>query len=295
MSKSTIAVIGSINMDMVTETTNFPKQGETVLGDSFKTFPGGKGANQAVAAARLGASVSMFGCVGDDAFGNVLLDALKHDHVNIDNVEPVTHINSGVATIIVSDHDNRIIVHQGANAHVTPDYIDRHLASILANDIVIVQLEIPVQTVEYILDRCHGKVPVIINPAPAQSLPLQTLEKATYLTPNETEYKQLFELNDTLTDKLIITLGSQGAAYYTSGEKIKVLGFQVNPLDTTGAGDTFNGAFAVKVAEGATLKEAIRFANAAAALSIQQLGAQTGMPSRESVESFIRMNEENVT
>lgn len=290
-----VTVVGSINMDMVTVTNDFPEQGETVIGESFVTIPGGKGANQAVAAARLDADVKMIGRVGDDPFGAILKQGLQSEGIFLTNVEPVTGCASGVATIILSDLDNRIIVTPGANNHVTPEYVEKYKQDLLASDVVLVQLEIPRETVEYVIDICHtNEIPVILNPAPAQGIETRYLEKLSYLTPNETECETLFgdHIPDELKRKLIVTQGEQGAVFYESGVEQTVPGYKMSPVDTTGAGDTFNGALAVAIAERKSIAEAIQFANAAAALSVMGFGAQGGMPSREEVHQFLEKGED---
>ncbi|UCZ53889.1 ribokinase [Bacillus shivajii] len=290
MKTPVITVIGSINMDMVTTTDVVPTQGETVIGKKFKTVPGGKGANQAVAAARLGATVHMVGRIGDDPFGAILRKRLEDEGVNVTGIEPVHQCSSGVATIIVSNEDNRIIVTPGANDEVTPNYVKKFKGVILSSDIILLQFEIPMETIEFVLELCEQeKVTVILNPAPARKMNIAYWRKAQIITPNKTEYNALFsrETAGNLLEKLIVTEGKNGASYYKNKEWETVSGFQVKPIDTTGAGDTFNGSLAVAVANGSTLEEAIQFANAAAALSIQSFGAQGGMPTTDQLKSFI--------
>ncbi len=289
MRKPKVTVIGSINMDMVTTTSKVPNQGETILGETFQTAFGGKGANQAVAAARLGADVAMIGRVGDDPFGQLLLNGLEKEGVRIDSVEPVTDESSGVATILLSEGDNRIIVTPGANQHVDSAYIESFRKLIVQSDVVVIQLEIPLQSVDYTVKICSEEgVPVILNPAPAQTLPIETYKRASYLTPNESEYNELFTtVHEELKQKLIVTQGANGVQWFQGDERKRVPGHIASVVDTTGAGDTFNGALAVALARKESLEEAITFANAAAALSVQAFGAQTGMPSNEQVKTFL--------
>ncbi|WP_163580874.1 ribokinase [Gracilibacillus saliphilus] len=288
MKEPSITVIGSINMDLVTTSERIPEQGETIMGESFFYNPGGKGANQAVACARLGAQVNMLGCVGDDPFGQILIDNLSKEKVNIDNVEPVTDEHTGVATILIKDNDNRIIVTPGANYSITPSYLQQYLDVIDESDVVLLQLEIPLNTIEYVIGYCSEKgIPVILNPAPAQRLSAFVLEHCTYLTPNETEKLEISDDIDTYKEKMIVTLGEKGVEYCSEDNLKTVTGYRVTPVDTTGAGDTFNGALAVQLAKGTHLKEAITFANAAAALSIQKRGAQQGMPTMREVIEFL--------
>ncbi|WP_416147528.1 ribokinase [Salipaludibacillus sp. HK11] len=293
MRKPSITVIGSINMDMITESTLVPEQGETILGTNFSTIPGGKGANQAVASARLGADVRMIGRVGDDTFGPHLQQSLATNGINCDRVKPVTECSSGVATILLTDNDNRIIVVPGANKHVTIDYVDTFKQDIVTSDLVLLQLEIPLETVKHILELCSThKVPVILNPAPAQKLEHDTLAMATYITPNESEQRELFGdkplQEQALREKLIVTRGKEGASFYADDHEIFIKGYPVKSVDTTGAGDTFNGALAVALASGEPTEKAIKFANAAAALSVQKFGAQAGMPNQEQVAAIIK-------
>ncbi|GAA3717475.1 ribokinase [Salinicoccus jeotgali] len=284
-----ITVIGSINMDLMTVAENMPEQGETISGESFKTLPGGKGANQAVAAARLGAEVHMIGKVGDDPFGAALIDNFESQGIRIEAVETEPGVSSGLANIIVSDQDNRIIIIAGANGEMHPGYIDKFKERIEASDYILIQFEIPKRTVEHILDLCETlDVPVIINPAPAMQLDDAYWGKATYITPNDNEAKKLFAYDtDDLPkflDKLVITNGAKGASFFRGDRMITVPSEKVEVTDTTGAGDTFNGALAVALAEGKALEEAVGFANKAASLSVQKLGAQSGMPKRSEME-----------
>lgn len=279
-------------MDLVTETTLIPKVGETVLGESFHTIPGGKGANQAVAAARLGADVSMIGCVGDDPFGRTLTEHLTSQGINTDNVEPVTHTSTGIATITLSDGDNSIIVVPGANNFVTPEFVEKHEDKIANSDMLLLQLEIPLNSVTKAaqLAKKHG-VRTILNPAPIQELPTELLEMVDFLTPNEHEQEQLLaSLNgqalERIKEKCIVTKGSQGVELYKNGVQ-KIPSFQVEVVDTTGAGDSFNGGLAFALCEGKTLQEACEFACAVGAISVTKLGAQSGMPTKKEVDDFL--------
>ncbi|WP_163581777.1 ribokinase [Gracilibacillus saliphilus] len=287
MNQPKITVIGSINMDLVTETDIMPVQGETVRGANFQTVPGGKGANQAVAAARLGAEVTMVGRVGDDQFGDVLMDHLRKENIQVDHVDHVRDTPTGLANIILSEQDNRIIIIAGANGKVTKDYIEQIKAAILESDYVLLQFEIPKDTIVYSMALCHKHgIPMIVNPAPAMELDQAIWEQVTYITPNETERQQLF--GNQPNEKLIITKGKQGVSFVEAGKEQEVAGHPVDVIDTTGAGDTFNGALAVALAEGQALTQAVTFANAAAALSVGKIGAQGGMPTRDQVEQFLR-------
>lgn len=286
-----IAVVGSSSMDLVVTSAKRPMAGETVLGESFITVPGGKGANQAVAAARLGAEVSMVGCVGDDVYGEIILANLKKNHVNTKYVEPVTGSASGTAHITLSEGDNSIIVVKGANDFITPEYVEKAKKVIEESDIVLVQQEIPEETVEYLADLCNMlQKRLLLNPAPARKLSEAVIQQASFLTPNEHEFEILFDGRDrteVLTEypnKLFITEGKNGVRYFDGHEEKVVPSFEVEAVDTTGAGDTFNAAFAVAVAEGKSFDESLLFANRAASISVTKLGAQGGMPQRVEVE-----------
>ncbi len=281
-------------MDLVVTSARRPGAGETVLGDSFKTVPGGKGANQAVAAARLGAKVAMIGRVGDDAFGKDILENFRANAVNTQNVKPVTHLESGTAHIILAEGDNSIVVVEAANREVTPAYVDEAAEVIRNADIVLIQQEIPEETVVHVSARCaEFGTPLLLNPAPARTLPQEVIDNAAYITPNEHEAEILFqgmspaEALRQYPNKLFITEGSKGVRYFDGAEEILVPTYKVDAVDTTGAGDTFNAAFAVALAEGKPLQESIRFANRAASLSVTKFGAQGGMPTRDEVEESL--------
>ncbi|KAA8745845.1 ribokinase [Paenibacillus sp. UASWS1643] len=289
-----ICVIGSSSMDLVVTSSRRPGAGETVLGDSFKTVPGGKGANQAVAAARLGAEVAMIGRVGDDAFGKDILENFRANAVNTQNVKPVTHLESGTAHIILAEGDNSIVVVEAANREVTPAYVDEAAEVIRNADIVLIQQEIPEETVVHVSTLCaEFGTPLLLNPAPARTLPQEVIDNAAYITPNEHEAEILFQGMSPAQalrqypNKLFITEGSKGVRYFDGNEEILVPTYKVEAIDTTGAGDTFNAAFAVALAEGKALQDSIRFANRAASLSVTKFGAQGGMPTRDEVEESL--------
>lgn len=295
MEQPIITIVGSINMDMIIVSDKFPSKGETVIGQEYHTKPGGKGANQAIAVARLGAQVHMIGMVGDDQFGKELLSVFEREKVSIDSVHSTNQANTGTGTIILSDNDNRIIVVQGANRELKSKHIIKYKEKILKSDLVLIQFEIPLEVIQFTINLCYeNDIPIIINPAPARELPHEYWLKATYITPNETEELQLFngqEQKAQLRDKLIVTKGENGV-FYWDNQLIHVPAYEVVPVDTTGAGDTFNGALAVAIAEEKDLIEAVKFANAAAALSILKVGAQEGMPVRVEVEEFMEKWEE---
>lgn len=290
-----IVVVGSCNIDITVECDRWAKPGETIFGNRLTVNPGGKGANQAVAAARLGAEVKMVGCIGDDVYGQLVLKALKENNVDSTYVKVLPGENSGTAHITVAENDNSIIVIKAANDLVSPALIDEAWDAIKEADIVLLQHEIPAATNAYVIEKCfEAGVPVMLNPAPVAPVPPELLEKVTYLTPNEHEAAILFagqgkaDILGRNQGKVIMTLGSKGVAYAEKGQVYNVPGFKVQPVDTTGAGDTFNGAFAVARANGKSMYESISFANAAAALSVQKLGAQGGMPYLNEVEEMLK-------
>lgn len=290
-----VVVVGSINMDLVTLAPRFAGPGETLLGDRFLTVPGGKGANQAVAAARLGAEVTLIGALGNDAFGRQLRDGLTAEGIALDHVRQVEDAGSGTASITVAGGENSIIVVPGANARVSPMQVEQASDAIARADAVLVQMEIPLETVEATLRLGHRLgVPVILNPAPARRLPTTWLKLARYVTPNQHELAMLLgadpgrdfrELMREAPCPVVLTRGGEGAWYREDDEPVHQPGFAVNVVDSTGAGDTFNGALAVFLREG--LAQAVRKACAAAALSVTRLGAQGGMPTLEELDVWL--------
>jgi ribokinase len=295
LKKPRITVLGSLNMDLVTVTEKMPQQGETITGQAFSTFPGGKGANQAVAAARLGAEVYMLGKVGNDLFGKKLKEILTQENVNVDFIDVATYKETGTASIIISDDDNRIIVVPGANKEVTPEWVTSHEEQISKSDILLLQLEIPLESVKKAaqIAKKH-KIPVVLNPAPYQKLPTDLLMDVTYLTPNEHEFKQLLEEAtkeefDLIRAKSIKTKGEEGVEFLLNNEQIQVNAQKVDVVDTTGAGDTFNGALAVELSKKQDIKEAVLFATIAGSLSVTKLGAQSGMPSLNDVKEIYEL------
>ncbi|ARD48925.1 ribokinase [Sporosarcina sp. P33] len=283
-----IAVIGSANMDVIAEADQFPLQGETIRGKSFQTAPGGKGANQATACARLGQSVRLIGTVGSDSFGEMIIDNLQQQKVDTSAVLQVEG-PSGVAVILLTEGDNRIISIPGANHALTRARIDSLQSVIQASLLVMMQLEIPAETVWRVLELCRvAHVPVIMDPAPSSSFQLDFMPYVQYLTPNETECAQLFgtsieEAVAAYPNQLLVTLGSEGVCYHDGKQIVRVPGISVPVVDTTGAGDTFNGALASQLVQKQSLKSAIHFANAAASLAVEKFGAQGGMPNEQEV------------
>jgi ribokinase len=298
-----IVVVGSSNTDMILKLDRIPRPGETILGGEFVTAAGGKGANQAVAAARAGGSVTFVARVGQDMFGERAVAGFVENGINVEHVQ-YDNAPSGVALIFVSeDGENCIGVAGGANARLSPADVRLAEKSFSTADVVVMQLETPLETVQAAaeLAAANGAI-VILNPAPAQRLPDSLLKRFSILTPNETEAQLLTGITVTddascsrATDVLlgkgvetvIITLGPRGAFVATSTSKQYVPGFTVKPIDTTAAGDTFNGALAVALAEGMSMVDAVRFANAAGAIAVTRMGAQPSAPMRAEIETLL--------
>lgn len=296
-----ILVIGSSNTDMVIKSPHLPRPGETVLGGTFFMNPGGKGANQAVAVARLGAPVSFICKTGSDIFGHQSQQLFEEEGIDISYVFTDSKNPSGVALITVDARgENCIVVASGANAHLMPADISKAQEAVCNADILLVQLEIPMETVEYVADIAwKNQKRVILNPAPAQPLSPQLLQCLYLITPNETEAEMITGIK--ITDlrsaeeaakcifekgvkNVVITLGSKGAYVYNSSVRELVPGRPVEAVDTTAAGDIFNGALTVAISEGRSLVEAVKFANKAAAISVTRVGAQSSAPYRNEVD-----------
>lgn len=315
MTQNQILVVGSLNMDQVVRVTRVPALGETLLGaGSLKLIPGGKGANQAVAIARLGTAVAMAGRVGNDPFGERLLGALQADHVDTGLIAIDQEEASGVAFIFLDpDGDNAIVVAPGANMRVGLDHAQTSniLASITQAQALVMQLEIPLETVVSLTAAAHNRgVPVVLNLAPAQPLPKEVLQQLDVLIVNEAEASLLSgQRVESLADardvasvlleqgiaKVVITLGSQGAilaiAAETAGARVIYQSAPKVPVvDTTAAGDCFVGALTVALTEGQTPEDALRFAVYASALKVTKFGAQSGLPTRAEVEAFLHQD-----
>jgi ribokinase len=302
--RKSVVVVGSINMDLVARAERIPLAGETVAGSSFQTHHGGKGANQAVAVARLGYPVKMIGRVGSDAFGEELRQNLHASGVDVAGVATSAGA-SGVAVIVVSDAgENCIVVTPGANALVTPQDIDDNLETLRGAGMVLAQLEIPLAAVEHLATVCErAGVPLMLDPAPARALPEELFRKVAWFTPNETEAAFFLgedgtamgpeQMADTLLGKgirgVVLKRGGRGA-YLKSGSEAGALvaPFTVKAVDTTAAGDAFNGAFAASLMTGKGAAESARFAAAAAAVSVTRAGAQGSMASMEEVQAMLR-------
>jgi ribokinase len=299
-----LVVLGSVNADHVLQVPTFPRPGETLHGHHYQVIPGGKGANQAVAAARLNADIGFIACVGDDAFGLNIRDSFKRDGMTISGVKVQANCPTGIAMIQVSDSgENSICISAEANAKLTADAIEPDLAAIKAAKYLLMQLETPIDGVIKAAQTAkQHSTNVILNPAPAQSLPDSLLACIDVITPNETEAEVLtgIAVIDDRTAQLaadalhlkgieivLITLGAKGVWLSQNGRGMLIAGFSVDVTDTTAAGDTFNGALVTGLLEDMPLESAIVFAHAAAAISVTRFGAQTSIPTRIEVDTFL--------
>ncbi|WP_104398715.1 ribokinase [Vibrio penaeicida] len=299
-----LVVLGSVNADHVLQVPSFPRPGETLHGENYQVIPGGKGANQAVAAARLKADVGFIACVGDDAFGINIRESFQSDGINISGVQVQPNCPTGIAMIQVSDSgENTICLSAEANAKLAAQALEPNLAQIRSANFLLMQLETPLDGVEKAAQIAkESRTNVILNPAPARELPDSLLECVDVITPNETEAEVLTGVTvtddesaqraaDALHKKgieiVMITLGAKGVWLSQNGRGESVPGFRVDAVDTTAAGDTFNGALVTGLLEDMPLESAIQFAHAAAAISVTRFGAQTSIPTREEVEAFI--------
>jgi ribokinase len=298
--KSKIYVIGSSNTDMVIKSEKLPAPGETVIGGVFLMNAGGKGANQAVAAAKLGAEVIFVSKVGDDIFGKQAVEGFKNLGINTDFVFTDSENPSGVALILVDGHgENSISVASGANGNLQISEVQQAINKVQSGDTVLLQLEIPLLTVTETIKKCFEKgAKVILNPAPAQKLDESNFKYLSMITPNETEAEILtgIKVTDLETAKesandfhskgileVIITLGSKGAFYSNQDKQVSIPSPKVVAVDSTAAGDVFNGALCVAISEGQAIEEAIAFACKAASISVTRMGAQASAPTREEV------------
>ncbi|WP_225534682.1 MULTISPECIES: ribokinase [unclassified Enterococcus] len=290
-----VAVIGSISMDFVVTTNIIPNQGETVVGEAFQTFFGGKGANQAIALSRSELDVFMLGAVGNDSFGRSLIDNLKNNGINTEMIQTHDNVESGSAHIQIKDGDNRIIIVPGANDLISVEVVQSYREKLEQMDMIVLQNEMPMETIEYLIEFCSERqIAVLYNPAPAKEIPERYLDKVTYLTPNEHEALLLFpnqsqeEMLRNYPNKLVITLGDQGAVFFDGEKQITVPAKKVDTVvDTTGAGDTFNGYFVKGILEGLSIEKSLALGNAASAIAIQTKGAQSGIPAYEKVAATV--------
>jgi len=300
MNGKKILIVGSSNTDMVIKTHNFPAPGETILGGRFLMNAGGKGANQAVAAARLGGMVTFVGKIGDDIFGKQAVQQLEDEGINVDFVAVDPENPSGVALITVDKKgENSIVVAPGSNGTLSAADFDKAIAELYESEYVLMQLEIPIPTVEHIARMAALKQKkVVLNPAPAAELTDELLQNLYIITPNETEaelltgikvtdessaLKAASALNEKGVEIVIITMGSAGAFLLANGNSEIIKAPKVEAVDSTAAGDTFNGALVVALSEGKTIQESIVFANKAAAISVTRIGAQSSVPFRKEI------------
>lgn len=297
-----ICVIGSLNMDLVVNVDTMPKPGQTIIGSNFKEVPGGKGANQAVAMARLNGNVSMIGKVGEDGFGQTLINSLKNDKVDTTYIQ-TSKGATGVALITVDKNaQNSIVVSPGANFEVKEDDIDNNIEAIKNSDIVVLQLETPLNTIKYALNKAKElNKYTILNPAPAVKLDDEIIKNVDLLTPNETELEIISGVSiETEEDiqkaaqimiekgvkELIVTLGSKGSLYINKEKSMFKKAYKVEAVDTTAAGDSYTGALAVALSQDKNIEDAMDFASKVGALSVLKEGAQSSLPTLEDVKNF---------
>ena len=297
-----ICVIGSLNMDLVVNVDTMPKPGQTIIGSNFKEVPGGKGANQAVAMARLNGNVSMIGKVGEDGFGQTLINSLKNDKVDTTYIQ-TSKGATGVALITVDKNaQNSIVVSPGANFEVKEDDIDNNIEAIKNSDIVVLQLETPLNTIKYALNKAKElNKYTILNPAPAVKLDDEIIKNVDLLTPNETELEIISGVSiETEEDiqkaaqimiekgvkELIVTLGSKGSLYINKEKSMFKKAYKVEAVDTTAAGDSYTGALAVALSQDKCIEDAMDFASKVGALSVLKEGAQSSLPTLEDVKNF---------
>ncbi|MFW5749860.1 MAG: ribokinase [Halanaerobium sp.] len=297
-----ILVIGSMNMDLVVETERYPEEGETLIGGKFEQIPGGKGANQALAAAKLGDQVEFIGACGDDSFAPRLKSSLKSGGAKIDSIFEIEGVSTGVAVITVDKNgNNRIIVSPGANYELDPAKIEQIESKIAEAEIILLQLEIPINTIEKIVEvASKNKTEIILDPAPAQKLSEHILAKIDYLLPNEGELDLLLaeaenksraekieELLKIGVKNIIVTEGEKGINFYSQNKELHLETLKVKAVDTTAAGDVFAGAFAASLIAENNLEKALKFAVRAAAYSVTRRGAQSSIPDKNELNEFL--------
>lgn len=285
-----IFVVGSLNSDLVIHAPYMPVGGETLMGSDFATNNGGKGANQACACAKLGGEIYMCGCVGNDGFGNSLIESLQNDGVHTDYIRKIDNIPTGVAVIVVTEGENRIILNSGANAHLTEKDIDKMLHIASEGDIYLTQLENPIPVIGYGLKKAHEKgLFVVLNPAPANVEIKEYLKYVDLIIPNETELEILGgidKLNSYGIRTIITTLGSKGYEICTQGNKKRYPCISVKVVDTTAAGDTACGGLCAMLSKGEEIEDAIRFGSRAASIACSRHGAQKSVPTLDEVLNY---------
>lgn len=300
-----VLVVGSLNMDMTVKVEKLPKLGETIFGKEYYESCGGKGANQAIAISKLGVETEMIGMVGDDSQGKILIENLNKYNIKNDGIFINDKDVTGRAIITVDENgDNNIIVIPGTNFKLTKEFIEKSIEKIKNNDIIVLQNEIPMETIEYTLGKAkeYGKM-TILNPAPAKKLSSKIIEKIDYLVLNETEMEEIFDLKysdnnyfdniiklkkDKNLQNIILTLGDKGSVLFDKMNKItEIPAYKVKAIDTTAAGDSFLGGFIAKLCETKNVEEALKFATAVSAIVVTRKGAQDSIPTREEVENFL--------
>lgn len=300
-----ITVIGSLNIDLVVRASRIPRAGETLSGTDFKMIPGGKGANQAVAASRAGAPTRMIGCVGEDIFADTLRKSLRDAGVDVSGIQTVAGCPTGTAVIFVDDSgENRIVIIPGANGRVSIPRVEDIWPSIAQSTMLLLQHEIPLESVRYIIDRAHREgIPVMLNAAPFYPIPEGILAQVSVLVINETEAGSLcgfpvtdpqsaihaaraIQKNDAQT--VIVTLGAMGAVLANSDFNLYQPGFSIQVVDTTAAGDTFVGGYAAALCAGKAIPEALHYAAGAATLAVTKLGAQSSIPFKQEVIEYLK-------
>lgn len=300
-----ILVIGSLMMDQIVLTERMPRKGETIIGEKFIKMPGGKGANQAVAAARLGADIKMAGMVGDDENGQMFIDILNNENIDTSAIISDNTSTTGIGVVMTERNgDNRIIVIPGANSVYSLDDLKKIKEKIKKADLLILQLEIDLHVVQMAVNFAYESgVEVLLNPAPAHEISDELLSKVTYLTPNETELEILtgltvFNTNEAIVaaklllskkvKNVIVTLGDKGALIVNKDKVNHIKGFAVKPVNTVAAGDAFNGGFAVQILNGSSIDDAVKYANAVGGLAVTKEGAIPSIPTKEEVEGFFK-------
>lgn len=303
-----IVVLGSLNIDIVVTTERMPILGETIHGDQIHYMMGGKGANQAVAASRMGISTSLVGCVGNDTFGDKILEHLSKEALDISSIKREKNVFTGIATVFNIQNNNAIVVIPGSNDCCDKRVVEENIERIKQADVLLTQLEIPLETIEFALRIAkENGVKTILNPAPYKESASRLFKYLDYLTPNETEFEsmigrkivdsehletEMLEWSKKNNMKLIVTRGSQGSAFIDNGKVYTVPCLNVDVVDTTGAGDTFNGILAYAIAEENNLREAVTLAGIGASLSVTALGAQSGMPSIAEINKHYKVGDQ---
>lgn len=300
-----LTVLGSINVDHIIQVPHFPQPGETISGENYHTVFGGKGANQAVAAARSGADVTFIACIGDDDIGQKMKNSFKEQGINVETITTIPQKSTGIAMIQIDNNgENSIVISPGANSHLTIETVEKFKQKIIDSDALLMQLETPLEAIIHAtkIASQSGKY-TILNPAPAKLLPDELFSHLTMITPNETETEVLTGIKvideqtaiqaATIFHKkgvkiVLITLGKKGVFISHNQSKKTIPCFRVNAKDTTAAGDTFNGALITALLENKSLEQAIIFAHAAAAISVTQIGAQSSIPTRKEILDFLQ-------